>query len=213
MTQNTPIYTLPGEGKKHTWIFWNKTGEPIYDLWIKTGVGVPDPLPVGTVSKAKPPLIKKIVMSKVVEGKRQVLRKIKVERKTMVKLFGSHALRMDSIIGVEDRDAFLSFVRSNKENREIKQVLDDIGTHLWTLWEWIGEYTKDKGTGQLAKPEELFTVAIEFARNFESGQWIEFIPIDIHGFTINSSNRPDERTVMKKGIVPVPKPVKKRKGG
>ena len=55
------------------------------------------------------------------------------------------------------------------------------------------EYTKNKGVGQLAKPEEQFTVTVQFDKKFGPGQWVEFIPIDLNGFTINSSNRPDER--------------------
>jgi hypothetical protein len=199
LTQNTLIYALPGTGRKHAWIFWNKTGQPMFDLWIKTGAA---PLSLnGKKPGLEPPRMKKVEVSRMIDGHKQVISKVKPDRKTLVKLFGPVAPRMDSIIGSEDRDAFLAFVRSTKKNREIDKVLDDIGSHLWTLWEWVGEYTKDKGVGQLAKPEEIFTVKIQFYKTFRPGQWIEFIPIDIEGYTINSSNRVDERGVATNGLL------------
>lgn len=198
LTQNTLIYTLPGAGKKHAWVFWNKTGQPIYDLWIKTGAA---PLSPEARGKVRPPQIRKVELVKFIEGKEVVLSKFKPQCKTMVQVFGPAAPRIDSIIGSKDRDAFLAFVRSTKKDREIDKVLDDIGAHLWTLWEWIGEYTKDKGVGQLAKSEEKFTVKLTFRKKFKPGQWIEFIPVDIEGFTINSSNRVDERSIAKTGVI------------
>jgi len=201
LTQNTLIYSLPGAGKKHAWVFWNKTGQPVFDLWIKIGALPPSQKARGKEAELCLPRIKKIELSKTVDGKKHVLSKIKPNRKTTIKLLGPAAPRMDAIIGDEDRDAFLSFVRESKKNREIDKVLDDIGSHLWTLWEWIGEYTKDKGAGQLAKPEEMFTVKIQFYKTFKPEQWIEFIPIDIEGYTINSSNRVDERSVAVNGVL------------
>ena len=201
LTQNTLIYSLPRAGKKHAWVFWNKTGQPLYDLWIRTGASPLTPEAMDQGIKVKAPRIKKIELSKVVDGHKQVLANFKPDNATMVKVFGPTALHMDAVIGTADRDAFLAYVRSNKKDNEISKVLDDIGTHLWTLWEWIGEYTENKGVGQLARAEEMFSVRLNFYQPFKPGQWIEFIPVDEHGYTINSSNRVDERAIARTGVI------------
>ena len=64
-----------------------------------------------------------------------------------------------------------------------------------------GEYTENKGVGQLARAEEMFSVKLNFYQPFKPGQWIEFIPVDEHGYTINSSNRVDERAISRTGVV------------
>lgn len=162
--------------------------------------------------------MRRVELSKPVDGVNRTLRKLKVDRKDSVQVFGTTVLRMDMIFGAEDKDAFLAFMRSHKDEHEIEQVLDDVGSHLWTLWEWFGEYAESEGFQFVIKSEETFEVTVQFDDEFQPGQWVEFIPIDRRGFTINSSNRPDERTGANSAVLAWPtmmpmqkKPKKKKK--
>ena len=218
MTQNTPIYNPPRAGAKHTWVFQNKTGKTINDLWIKTGTGDPTAALDNAERPANLPSITKVELAKFVDGEAEKLVNTKVERQELVHVFGpsDSLLRTHSLLKEEDKDDFIAYLMASREEDAIKKVLDSIGAHLWTLWEWIGEYTRSQGFGIEIKPDETFEITVHLDDEFSKGQWIEFIPVDWSGATISSSNLPDERLENQPAVVVIrdiepPRKKKKKK--